>query len=229
MHSFAQGMVPFWLNSLAKIALIAGMACAIALAINETRHPSKSWIMTLVWPIAALFAAPVALMTYAQQDRKHGRLSPESIISVSFHCGAGCALGDILAEWLAMKDPAILTWFGWHSLFGQKIEATWGLDFVFAFILGIAFQYVTIMPVKKPGRALIAALKTDALSLVAWQAGMIAFMALAQFTATAMWGIHLRATMPLFWFAMQLAMRVGLVTALPVNAWLLKEGIKEPM
>jgi hypothetical protein len=223
-------MVPFWLHALSVMALVAGMACAIGLAIHETRHPSKMWIMTIVWPIAALFAAPVALMTYAAQDKKHAKLSAESIITVSFHCGAGCALGDILAEWLAMERPAVLTWFGWHSLFGDRMFATWGLDFVFAFVLGIAFQYFAIGSMKKPGAGLIAALKADALSLIAWQAGMYSFMALAQFAVLGpVWGIHLRANTPVFWFAMQLAMRVGLLTALPVNAWLLKAGIKEPM
>jgi len=32
-----------------------------------------------------------------------------------------------------------------------------------------------------------------------------------------------------FWLMMQIAMLMGLITALPVNRWLLKKGIKEAM
>jgi len=52
--------------------------------------------------------------------------------------------------------------------------AVWLLDFVFAFSLGILFQYFAIVPMRNlsPGEGIIAAIKTDTLSLVAWQAGM---------------------------------------------------------
>ena len=33
----------------------------------------------------------------------------------------------------------------------------------------------------------------------------------------------------MFWFMMQIAMAIGLVTAFPSNWWLIKKGIKEAM
>jgi hypothetical protein len=58
----------------------------------------------------------------------------------ALHCGSGCMLGDVAAEWLAFLVPAVAVWFGWHSLFEGKMDAVWGLDFVFAYALGIVFQ-----------------------------------------------------------------------------------------
>ena len=40
---------------------------------------------------------------------------------------------------------------------------------------------------------------------------------------------NLPANTLIFWFMMQIAIMLGFFTAWPVNAWLLKEGIKEPM
>jgi hypothetical protein len=61
--------------------------------------------------------------------------------------------------------------------------AVWILDFLFAFVLGIAFQYFTIKPMRKlsVGAGIKQAVKADVFSLSAWQVGMYAFMAFAQF------------------------------------------------
>ena len=59
----------------------------------------------------------------------------------------------------------------------------WVLDFIFAYALGIVFQYYAIVPMRglSPGKGILAALKTDTASLIAWQVGMYGFMDLAQF------------------------------------------------
>ena len=133
---------------------------------------------------------------------------------------AGCTLGDILAEWFVVLVPL--------TVFGVALFGTWTLDFAAAFAIGIAFQYFAIKPMRKlgAGDALRAALKADAASLTAWQVGMYGAMALAIF---AVFDRELPKTSPVFWFVMQVAMLCGFVTALPVNAWLIKSGIKEAM
>lgn len=75
-------------------------------------------------------------------------------------------------------------------------------------------------------KAIAAALKADALSLLAWQLGMYGWMSIV------LWIIFrhpLPKSDPTFWFMMQIAMVVGFCTSYPVNYWLLKKGIKEPM
>jgi hypothetical protein len=150
----------------------------------------------------------------------------------ALHCGAGCMIGDIIAEGLAFAVPVIAVWLGWKTLFEEKMFAIWILDFLFAFGLGIVFQYFAIVPMRDlpPGKGIVAALKADTLSLVSWQIGMYGFMAFVQFY----WFKHAfamraEADMPEFWFAMQLAMVAGFVTSYPINWWLIRVGIKERM
>jgi hypothetical protein len=94
--------------------------------------------------------------------------------SGALHCGSGCCLGDIVAEWLVFALPAIAVWFGWHGIFSEKMFAVWIVDFLFAFVFGVAFQYFTIAPMRHLGLAqgIWQALKADTLSLSAWQIGI---------------------------------------------------------
>jgi hypothetical protein len=231
-------MVPVWLHILSLIALGAGGLFALFIAFDETRHPQSMWIMYVVWPVVALFAGPFALWLYFRKsraqhgDRKPEATAPSTVLAATFHCGAGCTLGDLVSEWLLFLSPSLAVYFGWHSIFADKSFAVWVADFVFAFMLGIAFQYFTIKPMRKlSGReALIAALKADTLSLTAWQVGMYGAMAFARFY---LFGAVLHAPLSVdtaeFWFIMQLAMLTGLATSYPVNFWLLKTGVKEAM
>jgi Domain of unknown function (DUF4396) len=242
-------MIPTWLHSLAIISLALGFAIAAFIAWDEFRHPQTMWIMNLVWPLTALFGTVMALWGYLRYGRlslregaddqrgQHAEHKPELPFPVmaakaASHCGSGCTLGDIAAEWLAYAVPGIAVWFGWTSLFGEKMFAVWVLDYIFAFLIGIAFQYFTIKPMRdlSSGEALVAAVKADALSLTAWQVGMYGFMAVAQFILfRRLLGVPLEVSSAEFWFMMQIAMVAGFLTSYPVNWWLLKQGIKEPM
>lgn len=83
---------------------------------------------------------------------------PIMVAKGASHCGSGCMIGDIVAEWLAFLVPAIAVWLGWKTIFADKMYAVWALDFIFAFLLGIAFQYFTIKPMRDltPVQGLIA-------------------------------------------------------------------------
>jgi hypothetical protein len=60
--------------------------------------------------------------------------------------------------------------------------AVWILDFVLAFVFGIAFQYFTIKPMRNLSvrDGLVEALKADTLTVTGWQIGMYGLMAFAQ-------------------------------------------------
>ncbi|WP_148359217.1 DUF4396 domain-containing protein, partial [Acidocella aminolytica] len=58
----------------------------------------------------------------------------------STHCGAGCTLGDIIAEFLVFFTGAAFV----GSTFGTELL----LDYAFAFTLGVAFQYFSIAPMR---------------------------------------------------------------------------------
>jgi branched-subunit amino acid transport protein len=228
-------VTPVWLHILSIIGLAGGVACALYIAADEMRRPQRMWVMYIVWPTAVLFAGPLAVWLYRRKTRaaRQGKgISASAVLETAFHCGAGCTLGDIASEWLAFVAPGILGYFGWPGVFHEKVFAVWILDFALAFVLGIAFQYFTIKPMRKlgSGEALIEALKADTLSLIAWQIGMYGAMAFARFYVFGtILGAPLVTDTVEFWFVMQGAMLTGLATAYPVNFWLLKTGIKEPM
>jgi len=128
--------------------------------------------------------------------------------------------------------PGIATWFGWKTIFGQRIFAIWLLDFVLAFLVGIGFQYFTIKPMRNltVGAGLVAALKADFASIVAWQIGMYGVMALLQFGwYESITGRVAPVTSPAFWFAMQIAMLAGFATTYPANWILIRIRWKEEM
>ena len=81
-----------------------------------------------------------------------------------------------------------------------------------------------------PGEGILAALKADTASLIAWQVGMYGFMAFVQFYLFPhLAGHRAPVNSAEFWFAMQLAMVAGFLTSYPVNWWLVSVGIKERM
>jgi hypothetical protein len=234
-----------WLTTLSLVSLAVAVACAAWIVVDMLRGRRQPMaIMHVVWPVTALYAGPLGLWAYwrwgrprakghgSDRDREkagaedgHGQprsRSParESVALAASHCGSGCTLGDLFAESLLIAFP--FTWFGSELLTG------WTLDYVAAFVIGIAFQYFTIKPMtdQSAGQAFLSALKADSLSLTAWQVGMYGWMAIATFV---IFGHPLDKAAPVFWFMMQIAMLFGFLTAYPVNAWLLRRGIKEPM
>lgn len=236
-------MFPAWFHVLAILALLLGLLCCAIVLNSVLRHPQRMAIMNVVWPVTALFGTVFVVWGYLRYgrlksrdaDKSHNRAEQPFAIMVgkgALHCGSGCMIGDVIAEWLAFLAPSVAVWFGWQSLFGEKTFAVWLLDFVFAFLLGIVFQYFAIVPMRKlsPGRGIVAALKADTLSLMAWQIGMYGLMALMQFWLLPAWfGTKAAVNTPEFWFAMQIAMIAGFVTAYPVNWWLIRVGLKEKM
>lgn len=244
-------MVPGWLHVLAIACIALGMLCALIIAIDVWRHPQHMWVINVVWPVTALFGTlwivwqyfsygRLATQELAQEAKKRGREPPNRrrtpfpmmVANGTLHCGSGCTLGDLCAEWLIFAIPAIAIAFGWQSLFQEKTFAVWIVDFLFAYAFGILFQYFTITPMRglSVGAGLWAAIKADTISIAAWQTGMYGFMAFASFYLFRhALGVQLEVNSFEFWFMMQIAMVCGFFTSYPANWWLLKSGIKEKM
>lgn len=213
------------------IGILSAFIITIDLAAGNTQ---KMWIMNAVWPITALYSGPLGLWFYyavgrlsSKKERRdkredNQRKTPmwQAVGVASTHCGSGCTLADIAAEWFTFAVPL--------TLFGKRLFGAWTLDYFLAFIFGIAFQYFTIKPMKglSAKEGFVAAVKADALSLTSWQIGMYGWMAAATFL---IFGSEIPKTDPAFWFMMQIAMLCGFLTSYPVNWWLITTGIKEKM
>ncbi len=229
------------LHTISVISLITGFVCLLIILVDILAgHPQKMFIMNIVWPVTALYAGPLALIVYYIIGRKSVKKSNDangekekqsgekkqrkpfwqSVVVGTLHCGSGCTLGDIIAEFGLVLFP--------FAVFGSKLYGSWVVDYVIAFLIGIIFQYYAIKPMKQlsTSKAILAALKADTLSLTSWQVGMYGWMAISTFL---IFDHRLEATDTLFWFMMQIGMLLGFVTAYPVNWWLIKSKIKEAM
>jgi hypothetical protein len=245
-----QATFPLWLDGLSTTSLVVALVCSAWIVADEVRRPQHMWIMNLVWPLTALFGGVLWLAGYLRwcrspvrriQDQGAARNEtvdqPRTPMAVAVakgasHCGAGCALGDLLAEWAAFTVPGFALALGWKTIFADKIFADWVLDYLLAFAIGLAFQYFTIKPMRdlRVKDALLQALKADAASIASWQVGMYGFMAFAQFFWFAkVFGGAAPVASPEFWFAMQMAMLCGFATSYPVNWLLVRAGVKERM
>ncbi len=192
--------------------------------------------MEAVWPITALYFGPLAVWAYALWGRptsgrwlrQHGREEPPEkpafatyAVGVS-HCGAGCTLGDIVAEFMVFALGATIA--------GATLFAEYLGDYVLAVALGLVFQYFAIAPMRGLGvrDGLVAAAKADILSLSAFEVGLFGWMGVMAFVFYPA-PHHLHPASPVYWFLMQIGMIIGFGTAFPINVWLIKRGIKEAM
>jgi hypothetical protein len=225
------------LTVLAWCALGVAFASAgwIASDILRRRYRQQMPVMDAVWPITALYFGPVAVWAYHRFGRptshrwlqRHGRDQPpgkpgwaSTALGVS-HCGAGCTLGDIIAEFAVFGLAATIA--------GQALFAEYVGDYLAAVSLGIVFQYFAIAPMRGLSfrKGIIAAAKADILSLTAFEVGLFGWMALMTYVLFP--HPHLHPNNPVYWFLMQIGMIIGFATAWPANVWLIRRGIKEAM
>ncbi|MGH3494857.1 MAG: DUF4396 domain-containing protein [Sciscionella sp.] len=230
-------MPPPWLTVLAWCALGVGFASAVWILydIYVLRHNQPMRVMEAVWPITALYFGPVAVCGYRrfgrpmsqrwrQQQRRAGTPTNPGWAGIAVdvsHCGAGCTLGDIIAEFVVFGLGATVA--------GMALVAEYIGDYIAAVALGIVFQYFAIAPMRGLSfrEGIVAAAKADIVSLSAFEVGLFGWMALMAFVFFP--SPHLHPDNPVYWFLMQIGMILGFFTAWPANVWLIRSGIKEPM
>jgi hypothetical protein len=227
-------MTPVWLSVLAWAYISVCLCCAGIIAgdilIGRRRQPMG--VMNFVFPITALYFGPLALWFYwrwarAPSDNSKKRRSRHrpgwvTMAIETSHCGAGCSLGDLIAEFA-------IFWLG-LAVAGLALGAEFIGDYLVALAFGIVFQYFAIAPMRGLGikDGLAAATKADFISLTAFEIGLFGWMAIFQlvlFTGSS----ALRPSSAAYWLLMQAGMMIGFATSWPANVWLVRKGIKVPM
>jgi hypothetical protein len=230
-------MPPTWLSALAWAALALGLAGA-AWIVNDIYgrgYRQHMKVMEIVWPVTALYAGPLAVVAYSrfgkpkssrwltEQDRDEPPDRPwwATVAEGVSHCGAGCTLGDIIAEFAVF--------FLALTIAGETLFAEYVADYILAIALGLAFQYFAIAPMRGLDlrKGIIAAAKADILSLTAFEVGLFGWMAVTSLVLFP--DPHLHPDSPVYWLMMQSGMCLGFLTAYPVNSSLIRRGIKEAM
>jgi len=235
VEAFGRGSM---LHLVALFSLSIAILSAVVISTDEAFNPQPMWIMNVVWPATALYFGPLALLFYfrvgrKKRDQAEGRSREQmqgkteqaedwiQIAVATSHCGAGCALADLVTE-------SVLFAFA-ITVLGSELWASYLWDFIAAWIAGIAFQYFTIKPMRSlsPSQALAAAGKADTLSILAFQVGMYGWMAVVYFVFFRQ--PHLHPDQAAYWFMMQIGMICGFITSYPMNRFLLRIGWKERM
>ncbi|HEX6509036.1 MAG TPA: DUF4396 domain-containing protein [Chloroflexota bacterium] len=224
-------MAPTWLTALSWVSLALGFLVAGVILFDifgrGLRQPIR--IMEAVWPITALYLGPLGWLYYSRLGRPkrvpgarpHVEENPlrwGAFISGT-HCGAGCAIGDVIGEWAIFA--------GGVTIVGMSLWPEYIVDFILAYVFGILFQYFAIKQTTllTPRQALVDAIKADTLSVIFFEIGLFGWMALAFLVVFP----HIRTDQAAYWFMMQIGMALGLITTYPVQICLVQRGIKEGM
>lgn len=227
-------MPPDWLQTLAIVYVPLSIASASLVlgdifVLGRRQHMA---IMEAVWPLTMLYWGPLGLLFYAWFGRapvhmhdnghhgaEHGETPMwQATFKGATHCGAGCALGDFTGDWIAF--------FTAFALFGSAFAGSLVLSFALAYLLGVIFQYFSIVPMRHLGfrEGVWQAIRIDTLSLLAYEIGMFVVMGGREWLYP-----QLSPMTWTYWLLMQVAMIVGFLTTYPVNWWLISRGIKEKM
>lgn len=243
------------LTTISLFFICSGFVIALIIANNLMHNKQPMKIMNTVWVLTALWGSYLALWAYfklgkvnRQQQSKSMDMKPDmkmkmdmnmqnmpmnmpmrnmnrphwhSIALSALHCGAGCTLADIIGEWFTYYFPI--------SIGGNMIIGNWIFDFILALLIGIYFQFYAIREMEKisVSAGLMRAFKADFFSLLSWQVGMYGWMAIVYFVIFK--DIPLCKNTWTFWFMMQIAMLIGFLCAYPMNALLIKLGVKKGM
>ncbi len=234
---------PTWIHVLAWTYLVVCFLSALAILLDYLRgHRQRMGIMHVVWPVTAMYWGPVAVWMYFRtlprmlrqqsgtqrpgersNEQRGGNGQPTWMQTATavFHCGAGCTLGDIAGEWVVF----LLAWTWAGAAFQTELVT----NFLFAFALGIVFQYFTIAPMRgeKGLKGIWLAVRADTASIVAFELGLFGWMALSYFVLFP--APHTHPDNSIHWFMMQVGMIIGFFTSYPANLWLLSRGWKEKM
>ena len=217
------------LTIISWVALIIGGISSLIILIDVIRHPQKMTIMNIVWPINGWFLGPFAIWAYYKWGRVKARdLNTEDrrgsgakvFVSTS-HCSAGCSFGDAVGVPLVAMTGLTIA--------GSTLFAHYTIEFILAYLFGVIFQFFAIYPMHQDmgiWDSLKETIKADSLSLLAFEIGMFGWMAIVHYV---LFTEPPKPTDATYWFMMQIAMILGLITSYPANWFLVKKGIKEAM
>ncbi|MCF0093763.1 DUF4396 domain-containing protein [Micromonospora sp. MH99] len=217
-------MQPTWLLALSWASLAVGVVSfAIVLADTYLRgHRQPVKVMEIVWLVTVLYVGPAAVRLYwnwgrpqalepRRRNDKPRRPHRGVILTQVSRCGAHCALGFIVAEvalYALSFDPARNGL--WITYVGDYLAAV-TIAVLFRFFEGPARRVAQIW------RALTAVVRAELLTITVFESALFAWLTLAHHMVFP--EPPLRPDSPTFWFAGQIGLIAGFVTAWPAASW----------
>jgi hypothetical protein len=215
MESMITGMLMVW------YILTAG---SLIFVIFDLLYQTPAmWVMKLAWILIILYTGPVGLFLYLLACRQplpgtHEQfITPhwKQAIGSMMHCVAGDATGIILAAALV-----------YH--FGLPNGVDLIIEYASAFVVGLLVFQALFMKSMLGGRYFLAVRKTFFAETVSMNMVMVGMIPTMVILMDRLPGSD-DPTNPTFWGIMSLAAMVGMVTAYPINSWMVARGIKHGM
>jgi hypothetical protein len=181
------------------------------------------WVMKLAWILIILYTGPIGLFLYLLACREPIPGTHDQFISLHWkqavgsmmHCVAGDATGIILAA-------AVVYHFGLPNGIDIIVE------YCSAFVLGLLIFQALFMKSMLGGNYFLAVRKTFFAETVSMNMVMVGMIPVMVILMSRLPGSDDPAQ-PTFWGVMSLATMVGMVTAYPINSWMVAKGIKHGM
>jgi hypothetical protein len=140
---------------------------------DEIVEHAKKALSTISWHLKRLKEAGIISVQHGNNNSPPtDSRKPfwETIFVSATHCGAGCALGDVVSEWSIFLSGVTIA--------GVALWPSYIFDFILAWVLGIIFQYLAIVQMRKISlrEGLVEAIKADTLSFVTFEIGLFGWM-----------------------------------------------------
>ncbi|MEV4214445.1 DUF4396 domain-containing protein [Micromonospora sp. NPDC049662] len=215
-------MQPSWLSTLSWISLAVGVVSFVIVLVDTYLygHRQPVGVMEIVWLVTVLYIGPVAVRLYwtwgrpealAPSPRKDRSRRPHrgTIVTQVSRCGAHCALGFVVAE-VALYGfdlPRSPLWIGYAG------------DYLMAVTIAVLFRLFESprRSLAEVWRALATVVKVELVTITAFEVALFGWLTLAHHMVFP--EPPLRLDSPTFWFAGQIGMIAGFVTAWPAASW----------
>lgn len=223
-------MIPGWLTAFSWVFVGLALLCAAAILydIYGRGYRQRTSVMSVVWPITALYFGPLALPAYYRWGRPrsekwqkvHGSAPEKSLPVAAVTGGTPGGAASVIGHVLGV--PLVV--FLGLTIAGQ---ALWVMILVIAIIataLLFAFEYFfSTVPTRglSGGKGLGVALLIALVTVLAFDVGMGGWMLV----------MHFLLFMPpltdvTFLFLMQVGLILGFLTGYPAVLWLVRRGTK---
>ncbi|MBA3792932.1 MAG: DUF4396 domain-containing protein [Rubrobacter sp.] len=223
-------MIPGWLTAVSWVFVGLALLCAAAILydVYGRGYRQRTSVMSVVWPITALYFGPLALPAYYRWGRprsekwqkEHGS-APEKSLPVAAATGgtpggAASAIGHVLGV------PLVV--FLGLTIAGQALWVMILFIAIIATVLLFLFEYFfSTVPTRglSRGKGLGVALLIALVTVLAFDVGMGGWMLV----------MHFLLFMPpltdvTFLFLMQVGLILGFLTGYPAVLWLVRRGVK---
>ena len=215
MTNFIDGMLILWL------ILTAGSMLFLIYDLFTNTPTTK--LMKLAWILVVLYTGPIGLLIYLLSCRQPLPGMHDAFIDVHWKQAVGSLLHCVAGDATGIIFSAVVVY---HFGLANGVDLT--IEYISAFIVGLFIFQALFMLRMYDGNYWMAVRKTffaETVSMNMVMLGMIPTMVILMHSLPG-------ANNPnhlLFWGVMSLAAIAGMITAYPINSWLVAKGLKHGM